>query len=116
MGEDEGERVVADAFLMDVVDGVVLDAVGRDLGGELCDSVEVGLLHAPVVAGAPVLAQLLHVGEVGAVLPAGVGDLGGPAGLGETALEVADLGVGDVDLEWFGHVMFLSLRASPLLK
>ena len=115
MGEDQREGVGSVALLVDVVDGVVLDAVGRDLGCELGDAVEVGLLDAPIVLGAPVVAEFLHVGEVRAVLPARVGHFGGPAGLRESALEVADLGVGDVNLEWFGHVMFLSLGASPWL-
>ena len=64
VGEDDREGIGSDALLMDEVDGVVLDAVGRDLGRELGHPVELGLLGGPVEVGAPVLAEFLDVVEV----------------------------------------------------
>ena len=101
--EDQRQRVGPDTLLVHEVDVVVLDAVGADRLRELRHAVQVGLLHAPVEAGPPVFAEFLHVGEVGAVLPAAVFDFGGPAGLREAALQVAQVGVGDLDLERLWH-------------
>ena len=46
-----------------------------------------------------VVAQLAHVLDVGAVVPAGVGDSVGPTGAVEALAEVVEDAVGDIDAE-----------------
>ena len=78
----------------------VVDGLPVDLGDELWNLVESGLLGSPVEAVAPVIGQLLEVGLVrrarsryGCLAPAR------PAGRVEAAMEVIQLGVADLDLE-----------------
>ena len=97
--EEQGMGVRPLAADVPVVD---VDAV--DLAEELGPGVERGLLGAPVVLVAPVVAQLAHVSDVGSVVPAGVGDGVGPAGAVEAVAEVVEDAVGDVDAEGsWGH-------------
>src|SRR6266852_925425 len=77
---------------------VQVDAV--DPGLELRPGVEDGFLPAPVVLVRPVGDQLLEVSEVGAVVPAGAGDLVRPACPLETVLEVQKHGLIYIDPKW----------------
>ena len=92
----QDERVGIGAVAADVPE-VDIDAV--DLAEELGPGVERGLLGAPVVLVAPVVAKLANVGDVSAVVPAGVGNGVVPAGAVEAIAEVVEDGVGDVDAE-----------------
>ena len=56
-------------------------------------------LRAPVELGAPVLAQLLEVLEVGAVVPTRAGDLVGPACACQPVAEIVEHRVGNLDAE-----------------
>ncbi len=79
----------------------IVDRLPVDLGDELRNLVESSLLSSPVEAVAPVIGQLLEVGqgyaapEVCTAVWRGLG----PAGRVEAAMEVIQLGVGDRDLE-----------------
>ena len=79
----------------------VVDWLPVDLGNELWNLVESGLLSSPVEVVAPVIGQLLEVGqgyaapEVCTAVWCGLG----PAGRVEAAMEVIQFGVGDLDLE-----------------
>lgn len=94
MRQEEGVRIGAVPADVPVVD---VDAV--DLAKELRPGVEGGLLGAPVVLVAPVVAELADVGDVRAVVPGGVRNGVGPAGAVEAVAEVVEDGVGDVDTE-----------------
>jgi hypothetical protein len=74
VGDDEWERCWADAALVDEVDRDVVD------GGEIvAERVHFRLVAAPVVAGAPVVDDLLEVGGGHAVAPVVVREVGGPS-------------------------------------
>ena len=75
------------------------DALAVDLGGELKVLVELGLLRAPVVLGAPVLGELLQVAQRHPASPAHAGQLTGPAGGGELVVQVVEIGVRDLATE-----------------
>ena len=82
----------------------VVDVDAVDLAEELGPGVERGLLGAPVVLVAPVVAEFAHVLGIGAVVPAGVGDGVGPAGAIEAVAKVVEDAVGDGDAEGsWGH-------------
>ena len=101
--KDDWERVGPNALLKHKVNRVVFNAVSRDRRRELRHRIQFGLLGTPVEVSAPVLAKLLHVGEIRAVLPAGIGDLRRPARLGQPPVQVLDLRVGDSNLKWVRH-------------
>jgi hypothetical protein len=86
-----------------------VDEVDRhtvDLGAELRIRVDRAFLLAPVVAVDPVGHQFLKVGGVGAVLPAFVGEVVGPARELETRLQIVEHFIGDIDAKRF-HLLFL---------
>ena len=87
-----------------------VDALAVDLGGELWVGVELRLGGAPVVAGPPVLRQLLQVAHRHAAGPPRAGQLAGPAGTGQPVVQVLDVGLGDLDTEGLDAVAH---RASP---
>jgi hypothetical protein len=60
-----------------------VDALAVDFGGELGVLVELRLLGAPVVAGAPVLGELGQIVQRDAAGPGHAGQLAGPAGVGQ---------------------------------
>jgi hypothetical protein len=68
-----------------------------DLGGELRDLVQAGLVFPPVVAGAPVLDQLDEVVLVDPVRPADPRKFVGPAGTGQPVAQFVEIGLRDVD-------------------
>lgn len=68
-----------------------------DIGAELGNGVEPGLLLAPVVAGAPVLDQLREILPADAGGPADIGELIGPSGPGEPLMQVVDVGLRNVN-------------------
>jgi hypothetical protein len=70
-----------------------------DGGGELGVLVELGFVLAPVIAGPPVVGQVLEVVEGDAAGPAEAGELVGPAGPGQSLVEVVQVGLGDLDPE-----------------
>ena len=77
------------------VDEVEVHAV--HLAEELRVGVDCRLVSAPIVAVAPVVAEFADVLEVGAVVPPGIAELAGPAGMLEPCLQVIEDGLGDVD-------------------
>ena len=83
MGDDQRERVRPAATLVDEVDAHPVHG-----GPELGEGVDRPLLDPPVEARSPVAGQLFHVVQVGAVIPAGAGDLVGPAGAGQALTQV----------------------------
>ena len=83
VGDHQRHRVGAGPFLMDKVD---VDAF--DVGHEVGEAVETFLLCPPVKFGAPVFHQLLDVGQIGAVVPIGTGNLVGPPGTGKAVFQV----------------------------
>ena len=81
-----------------------VDEVDRhavDLGAELRIGVDCAFVLAPVVAVDPVGHQLLEVGGVGAVLPAFVGEVVGPARALEARLQIAEHFIGYIDAKRF---------------
>ena len=76
-----------------------MDSLAVDFGGEVRELVEVRLVRSPVVTGAPVFGEFFEPRQRETVVPAGVGELVGPAGPGEAVVEVVDIGLGDVDLQ-----------------
>ena len=76
-----------------------VDALAVDLGDELGVLVELRLLGAPVVPGAPVLGELLQVAQRYPAGPLDAGQLAGPAGVGEPVVQVVEVGLGDLDAE-----------------
>ena len=70
-----------------------------DDGGELRKLVQLRLVGAPVVTGAPVGGQVFQVAQRHAGLPAGTGQLGRPAGAGQPLAQVIEVGFRDVDPE-----------------
>ena len=85
-----------------------VDEVDRhtiDLGAELRIRVDRAFLLAPVVTFDPVSHQFLEVGGVGAVLPAFVGEVVGPAGALETRVQIVEHLIGHIDAKW-SHLAF----------
>jgi len=83
-----------------------VDVLAVDLGGELWVGVELRLGGVPVVAGAPVLGQLLQVAQRYTAGPSHAGQLAGPVGTGQPVVQVVDVGLGDLDaegLDGFAH-------------
>src|SRR5215207_7665767 len=78
-----------------------VDGLPVDLGQELRELVQAGFLRTPVEAVAPVLGKLSQVGErdAAAEVSAVVGRRFRPAGIGESAAEVLEFGLRDVDAE-----------------
>jgi hypothetical protein len=94
VGEDQGQRVRLRRADVHEVDGVP-----GELGGELREGVEPGLLLAPVVGGGPVGGQVAQVADGDAVAPADAGRLVGPAGARQPVAQVVQVGRGNVELE-----------------
>ena len=76
-----------------------VDVGSVDLGAEVVPGLQLRLVLPPVVLVPPVLAELLEVSQVGAVVPAGVGDLVRPPGPPEALLQVVEDGVVHGDVE-----------------
>jgi len=81
-----------------LVDQVDLQA--SDLGAELLELVQAGLVRAPVVAIAPVGDELSYVGEVRAVSPSRARHLVRKARARQPLPQIGEVGVGDVDAKW----------------
>src|SRR5918993_562601 len=107
VGEDQRRGVGRGGADVQEVDGLPVDG-----GGELRVGLQLPFPGPPVVAGLPVLDQVLHVVERDAVLPARRDGtrlhpspallgrkLVGPAGAGQTIVQVVEVGLGDVDPE-----------------
>jgi hypothetical protein len=76
-----------------------VDRLSVDLGRELGEPVELGLLRSPVVAGSPIRDQLLQVADRHAGGPVDAGELDGPPGPVEPVLQVVEVGLGNLDPE-----------------
>src|SRR5439155_2693252 len=87
-----------------------VDALAVDLGGELRVGVELRLGGAPVISSAPVTGELLQVAQRDAALPPRAGQAARPAGTGEPATQMVDVGLGDLDAEGLDGITH---RASP---
>src|SRR6185312_5258415 len=87
-----------------------VDPLAVDLGRELRVTIELRLLGAPVVARAPVPGQLLQVAQRYAAGPPNAGQFAGPAGPGQTLVQVIDVSLGDLDAEGLDAVAH---RAAP---
>src|SRR6185369_15153328 len=79
------------------MDEVQLDPV--ELDRELPERIQPRLVHPPVVARAPVLDELLHVGDAGPVAPGGVRHFIGPPHPLESGAEIGEHVVSDFDRE-----------------
>lgn len=99
MAEKQRDRILGLALLMHEMHANVAKAVDSHIRLEMRQSVQLGLLGAPVEAVAPVFGQPRYGGAGGAVFP--VFEDGRSiwvGGLVELCLEGLDLGVWDVDL------------------
>ena len=97
---EPGQPCVSSSGSASVVRRARVDEVDRlpvDVGAEVGELVQARLLRAPVVRVAPVRHQLAQVVDRDPVLPAGVLDLVGEAGLREAVAQVVEDRVVDVD-------------------
>jgi hypothetical protein len=76
-----------------------VDVLPVDSRGELRKLVELGLVLAPVVAGAPVLGQFFQIACRDPAIPADPVDLAGPPDAGQSVAEVIQVFLRDVDSE-----------------
>jgi hypothetical protein len=106
VGEDQRDGVRPGRADMQEV-----DVLAVDLGGEVREFVELGLVLAPVVGGSPVLGEFLEASQRKAVVPAGVGNLVGPAGASKTIVQVVEVGLRDVDAEGLDHDLVIPCRS-----
>jgi hypothetical protein len=82
-----------------------MDVLTVDRRRELRYRVEPGLLRAPVVCGAPVVDEVLEVGDRYATAPTDVGQLGGPARVSEPIAKVVEVAIGHFDAKWANLVV-----------
>jgi hypothetical protein len=76
-----------------------VDVQALDLRPELAELIEPPFLGAPVEIGRPVRDQVLHVAEIGAVIPARILDLVRPPRPLQPFSQVVEAGLGHRDLE-----------------
>ena len=86
VGEEQGDWSGAFSSFVDE-----MDCADGGLEAEVMERGETLDLGGPTELVAPVAADLFEGCAVEAVLPGGAGDLVGPAGAGETILEIGDL-------------------------
>ena len=82
-----------------------VDAGALDIHLEMREAIHLALVGAPVVARAPILNQLFEIREVGAVGPAGVGDLSGQPRARKPLPQIGEHLVGNRDGEFFRLAM-----------
>jgi hypothetical protein len=70
-----------------------VDALAVDLGAELRELVQLGLVPPPVVTMAPALGEFAYAGQRDAVVPAGTRQFVGPAGAVEAIGQVVEVGL-----------------------
>src|SRR6266566_475934 len=81
-----------------------------DLGRVLRELIQSGLMLAPVVAGTPVLGQVLEIVERNSSAPADARQLVGPASVGQAVVQVVQVGLGNSYFERLDtHVHFAPL-------
>lgn len=97
-----------------LVDEVEAEAV--DLSAEVGEPVDGFLLCAPVEPVLPVVNELLHVGQVRAVVPARARDLVGPAGPRQALAQVVESRLRDFDFERFDAHLRLPPSIIPFIK
>src|SRR5579884_197069 len=84
-----------------------MDVLAVNLGGVLWKLVECGLILAPVVASAPILSQVLEVFDWNASAPASARQLVGPTCVGQTVMQIVQVGLGNRYFERLDtHVFF----------
>src|SRR5712692_7420168 len=105
---DERQRVGLGRADVDEV-----NALAVDRRGELREAVELCLGRPPVVAVAPVAAQLLQVAELGAVVPTRAVDLVREAGLSQARPQVVEHRLGHVDDEGLNVVVHGVILTHP---
>src|SRR5437763_4875550 len=88
-----------------------VDGLAVDLGRVLRELIQFSLLLAPVVAGTPVLSQVLEIVERNASAPADARQLIGPASVGQAVAQVVQIGLGNVYFEWLDTHVYIA----PLL-
>jgi hypothetical protein len=66
----------------------VVNAEAVDFRAELGEAIDLGLVRPPVVVRPPILDELPQVGEIGAVLPSGIGHFVGKARARQALAEV----------------------------
>src|SRR5436305_14148798 len=88
-----------------------VDGLTVDLGRVLRELIQSGLVLAPVVAGTPVLGQILEIVERNAPAPADARQLIGPASAGQAIVQVVQIGLGNGYFEWLDTHVYLA----PLL-
>jgi hypothetical protein len=103
MGDDDWDRGRPPPLLVDEVDA---DAIHD--GEEVGKAVDRPLLRPPVETCLPVLDQVRHEFQVGAVFPARGGDLVGPARAGQALAQVVEYHLRDVH-----HVRLHLHRVTP---
>src|SRR6266480_1481871 len=72
-----------------------VDGLTVDLGRVLRELIQSGLVLAPVIAGAPVLSQLLEIAQRDPPAPADVNQLVGPACVGQAVVQIVQVGLGN---------------------
>jgi hypothetical protein len=77
-----------------------VDVEALDLGEEMVEPVEIRLGGIPVKTGAPVLRELLQIGEFDAAKPPSWRDFVGPARSVEPIVEVVELVLRQLNREW----------------
>ena len=88
MHKEQWHRLVAAAFLMDEVNIDSLAILGRDRCMELRKCVDLRFGRPLVETVPPVINQLLHITEIGAVVPTGIVWLIRPTDIGKACLQV----------------------------
>ena len=106
-----GYSAIAPANAADEAPATESSAV--EAGAELRQGVDLGLDPSPVVAGPPVLAELLRVLQRDALGPAPDGGRVRPAGPSQALAQVVELGVGDVDPEITHAITVTRRRPRP---
>ena len=96
MHEEEGNRVLDFALLMNIVNVQRAKALDIDVAREHGELVDLRLVRAPVEAVLPARDEPLDVCEGHAVVPTGTFELVGEAGELELLLEQVEVGIGDV--------------------
>src|SRR5579862_7438271 len=76
-----------------------VDRLSVDFGGELIQSVDLGLLGAPVVTFLPVVCEFADFADVSAVFPRGARQLVRPLGLSQSPPQICEHAIWDMSFE-----------------
>src|SRR5215208_1818121 len=92
MADDQWQGVGLGRADVEKMDGLIVD-LGRELG----EGVQTCFLLPPIESGAPILGKTSQVVERHAAAPSAFWELIGPAGLGQTVVELFQGVVGNLD-------------------